>query len=146
MAGLRRRKNAAHAVRWNQTDLAQAWSSFLAGKSPTITEVIADPIRFTLPEGVEPDVPEGTATLTAEELAACVGEYKFSNGMLFSIEAASNRLVATIAGRGKFNLWPKSPTDYAPDNPNIPPLTFTLNAEGKAIRVEGRGRVGERVH
>ncbi|MEO1527229.1 MAG: alpha/beta hydrolase [Planctomycetota bacterium] len=138
-------ENAAHAVRWNQADLAEAWSGFLAGETPAVTKLVAEPIRFSLPEGIEPDVPEGTAELTAKELAACVGRYKFSNGMVFSIRAASNRLVGTIPGRGKFNLWAKSPTTFVADNPNIPPLTFVLDSAGKAARVEGDGRVGQRV-
>lgn len=42
-------ENAAHDVNWVQKELREAWGAFLAGDEPTITRVVAPPIRFVRP-------------------------------------------------------------------------------------------------
>ncbi len=137
-------ENAGHATPMGIPELRAAWSDFLNGREVTLTRVDAGPIRFAPPPGVEAAPPEGAVQVPAAALEACAGRYEFQNGMVFVIEAGANKLVATIPGRGDFDLWPRSESEFFCLDPNIPPLTFLREGGGRASAVEGGGVTGTR--
>lgn len=138
-------RNAAHAVRWNAPELARAWSAFLAGREVAIDAVDAPDIRFELLPGMEPIAPDWAVAVAERDLAACVGVYRFANGMTFDVRAEKGRLVAHIEGKGTFNLWPKSALRYVADTRQIPPLEFVKGAAGTIDALRGGSMTARRV-
>lgn len=136
-------ENAAHAVRWNQHDLAEAWSSFLRGEAPTVRHVVAEPIRFALPDDIQPPSPPNAIEISKAVLESSTGEFEFDNGMIMEITTAKNRLIATIKGRGTYDLWPKTADEYFALNANIPVLKFIRDGNGQAIAIQGGGVEGK---
>lgn len=87
-------------------------------------------------------------TLTEQQIAALVGEYKTAEGPLLTIRKEPDFLTAAIKGRYTAGLIPLSPTEfYFPlaDGKAI----FTLDGTGKALKVNlrysGEDHLAERV-
>ena len=152
-------RNAGHNdLPMGMPKLREVWSKFLSrGIMPVDikAEFSGPPIKFALPKRLSQLVTsdnaiklENAIKLSNEKLLEFVGDYRFKNGMMFSVELsddAANCLIGTITGKPSFKLWPKSEAEFVAEIDEIPPLNFVRNEEGEVVSLTGGGRTARRL-
>ena len=139
-------ENVGHNdVPLGQPDLRAAWSRFLRTKEMTSGRIATAPIRFVRPRTMDVLLPAGAVDCSLEQLKRYAGEYRFDDGNVISIRADIKRLIATIPGKGDYELWPRSKIEFFADVAEIPPILFRFDDQDRILGMEGNGRFAHRL-
>ncbi len=138
-------ENAGHNdVPMGMPALRALWGDFLKTGKARSTTITGPSIRFRRPEDIAIK-PDGAVDVGVDDLAACAGEYRFENGMVMEFRVGEGRLIATIPGKGYFDIWPSSATEYFSEVREIPKLTFVQDDSGKVVSLRGGNKVADRL-
>lgn len=122
----------------------EIWAGFLAsgkGRSETIPGPV---LEFASKQVSENELPENTIELSPEQLNAFVGEYRFEQGDIVTIEAGQGNLIMTLPNGREFKLWPKTESAFFAEVKQIPDLNFSRDDSGNVTRFSGGGMTAEK--
>ncbi|MEL6105332.1 MAG: alpha/beta fold hydrolase [Planctomycetota bacterium] len=139
-------ENVGHNdVPLGQSELRDAWSHFFRTGEVTSGRIRTAPIQFTVPAELSIPLHKDAIRIERSELANLVGEYRFPEGRVISIDAAENHLLLHMPGKRRVRLWPLGTHEFFSELKEVPRIHFLMGASGAVDRLSGKGRVARRL-